>query len=60
MFFDLNIKGAGLENNIALASEASRYGWEHINFSYNQNEFKVEIVKVGDTLCVLEKIQKNI
>ena len=30
---------------------------EYLN---NQNEFKVEIVKVGDTLCVLEKIQKNI
>lgn len=40
MFFDLNIKGAGLENNLALASEASKYGWNHINFSYNQNEFK--------------------
>lgn len=40
MFFDLNVKGAGLENNIALASEASKYGWKHINFSYNQNEFK--------------------
>lgn len=40
MFFDLNIKGASLENNIALASEASKYGWKHINFSYNQNEFQ--------------------
>ena len=40
MFFDLNIKGDSLENNIDLAIEASRYGWEHINFSYNQNEFK--------------------
>lgn len=40
MFFDLNIKGNSLENNIALAIEASKYGWEHINFSYNQNEFK--------------------
>ena len=40
MFFDLNIKGAGLENNIALASEASKYGWKHINFSYSQKEFK--------------------
>ena len=40
MFFDLNIKGSSLENNIALASEASKYGWKHINFSYDQNEFK--------------------
>ena len=40
MFFDLNIKGSGLENNIALASEASKYGWKHINFSYNQKEFR--------------------
>ena len=49
MFFDLNIRGAGLENNIALASEASRYGWRHINFSYNQNEFK-EGLKLRDEL----------
>lgn len=40
MFFDLNVKGNSLENNIDLAIEASKYGWEHINFSYNQNEFK--------------------
>jgi ribonuclease P/MRP protein subunit RPP1 len=39
MFFDLNIKGSGLENNVILAREASKYGWNHINFSYNQNEF---------------------
>ena len=39
MFFDLNIKGSSLENNIKLAKEASKYGWNHINFSYNQNEF---------------------
>ena len=39
MFFDLNIKGSSLENNIKLAKEASKYGWDHINFSYNQNEF---------------------
>ncbi|WP_405289884.1 ribonuclease P protein component 3 [Methanobrevibacter sp.] len=38
--FDLNIKGSSLENNLNLAIEASKYGWEHINFSYNQNDFK--------------------
>ena len=32
MFFDLNIKGSSLENNIKLANEASFYGWDHINF----------------------------
>lgn len=40
MFFDLNIKGSSLENNVNLAIQASKYGWEHINFSYNQNDFK--------------------
>jgi ribonuclease P/MRP protein subunit RPP1 len=40
MFFDLNIKGSSLENNLSLAIEASRYGWSHINFSYNQKDFK--------------------
>ena len=39
MFFDLNIKGSGIDNNIKLAMEASKYGWNHINFSYDQNEF---------------------
>ena len=49
MFFDLNIKGSSLENNIKLAIQASDYGWEHINFSYNQNEFK-EALKFRDNL----------
>jgi ribonuclease P/MRP protein subunit RPP1 len=40
MFFDLNIRGNNLENNIALANQAAQYGWNHINFSYNQNDFK--------------------
>ena len=40
MFFDLNVKGSSLENNVKLASQASEYGWNHINFSYNQNDFK--------------------
>ena len=40
MFFDLNIQGNDLENNVKLAIEASKYGWEHINFSYNQNDFQ--------------------
>lgn len=40
MFFDLNIKASSLENNLKLAEQASSYGWEHINFSYNQNEFQ--------------------
>lgn len=39
MFFDLNIRGSGLDDNINLAIEASKYGWNHINFSYNQNDF---------------------
>ena len=32
MFFDLNIVGSSLKNNLKLAIEASKYGWEHINF----------------------------
>ena len=40
MFFDLNVNGSSLENNVKLARQASEYGWEHINFSYNQNDFK--------------------
>lgn len=39
MFFDLNIVGSNLEDNLAMAMEASRYGWQHINFSYNQDDF---------------------
>ncbi len=39
MFFDLNVKGNSFENNLKLASEAYKYGWDHINFSYNQDNF---------------------
>ena len=44
MFFDLNVVGSSLENNLKLASEASRYGWEHINFSYGPENFKDALV----------------
>ncbi|WP_458404292.1 ribonuclease P protein component 3 [Methanobrevibacter sp.] len=40
MFFDLNIKGSSFKINKELAIEASKYGWGHINFSYNQKDFK--------------------
>lgn len=39
MFFDLNVRGNSFENNLKLAREASKYGWSHINFSYNPDAF---------------------
>lgn len=53
MFFDLNIKGSSLENNIKLAKQAFQYGWNHINFSYNQNEF-------SNALNLKEELHENI
>lgn len=49
MFFDLNVRGNGLDDNVKLAIEASRYGWEHINFSYNQNDFR-DALEIKDDL----------
>lgn len=40
MFFDLNMQGSSLENNVKLAIQASHYGWDHINFSYHPDGFK--------------------
>ena len=37
---DLNIKGSSYDNNLILAMQASCYGWKHINFSYNHNEYE--------------------
>ena len=53
MFFDLNIRGSGLEDNIKLANEASRYGWNHINFSYSSDDFK-------DALELKEELKNNL
>lgn len=39
MYFDLNVKGNSFENNLKLAGEALKYGWNHINFSYNQDNY---------------------
>ena len=39
MFFDLNVKGNSFENNLKLAGEALKYGWNHINFSYNPDNY---------------------
>ena len=40
MFFDLNIKGSSFEKDLKLAKLASGYGWNHINFSYSQDDFQ--------------------
>lgn len=56
MFFDLNVKGSSLENNIQLAREASRYGWKHINFSYNQEDFKDALNLKEDLECNLNEV----
>lgn len=40
MFYDLNIKGNDFEGNIQLANFASSLGWNHINFSYSQNNIQ--------------------
>ena len=53
MFFDLNIQGSSLENNVKLATQASEYGWEHINFSYNQNNFQ-------NALNLKEDLEENL
>lgn len=37
---DLNIKGSSFDKNIILAMQAFNYGWKHINFSYNQDEYE--------------------
>ena len=55
MFFDLNIKGSSLNNNVKLANEAAKYGWSHINFSYNQNDFK-DALDFKDELSELSKL----
>ena len=56
MFSDLNIKGNTLEENIKLAKQASQYGWEHINFSYNQKQFQDALDFKNDLKNSLEDI----
>ncbi len=56
MFFDLNIRGSSLENNVKLAKQASFYGWNHINFSYNQNDFSNALDLKNDLKDALENI----
>lgn len=56
MFFDLNIKGSSLENNIVMAKQAFEYGWNHINFSYNQKDFSHALTFKKDLKNSLEDI----
>ena len=50
MFFDLNIMGSSFDKNIALAAEASKYGWNHINFSFNQEDYS-DALEFKKDLC---------
>ena len=40
MYIDLNLKGKDFDSDYKLASEACKYGWKHVNFSYSQENFK--------------------
>ena len=53
MFFDLNIKGSDFENNLILANQAAQYGWNHINFSYNQKN-------LDNAFCIKEDLKDNL
>lgn len=50
MFFDLNIRGSGYDENINLAAEALKYGWNHINFSFSQDDFS-DALEFKKDLC---------
>lgn len=50
MFFDLNIRGSGYDENINMAAEALKYGWNHINFSFNQDDFS-DALEFKKDLC---------
>ena len=50
MFFDLNISGSSYDENVILASEALKYGWNHINFSFNQNDYS-DALEFKNDLC---------
>ena len=56
MFFDLNIKGNNLDTNLILAKEASKYGWDHINFSYNQNDFSNALKFKNELIDLLDDV----
>ena len=46
--FDLNIKGNSYDTNLILAKQASKYGWKHINFAYNQNDYNNALIFKND------------
>lgn len=56
MFFDLNVKGSSLENNLILAEQAFKYGWNHINFSYNKDDFSNALKFRNDLKSSLDDI----
>lgn len=56
MFFDLNIEGSSLENNVMMAKQASEYGWNHINFSYSGSDFSNALEFKADLANCLEDI----
>lgn len=54
--FDLNVKGDSYEKNLRLAMHAASYGWEHINFAYDQNNFESALIFKKDLQDNLENI----
>lgn len=56
MFYDLNIRGNDYKHNLKLAMEASRFGWNHINFVYSPNSYENALEFKGKLENNLENI----
>ncbi|WP_409201000.1 ribonuclease P protein component 3 [Methanobrevibacter sp. DSM 116169] len=71
MYFDLNIKGSNLNNDLTLLKKASILGWDYIGLTYNPNNYDGAINYLKDSnydnfdlRCEIQgntnQIQKNI
>jgi len=56
MFFDFNICGSNFNNNLIHSKEAISYGWDHISFNYNHDNYETYL---NDLDLLNEKISNK-
>ena len=58
-FYDLNLRGQNYENDLALVTEANKFGWNYLNLNYSPDNFDEAIQYKDDMIEELSSIDFN-
>ena len=58
-FYDMNLRGQDYEKDLALVTEANKFGWDYLNLNYSHEKFDEAIQYKDDLIGELSSVDFN-